>query len=52
MLMSHSIHSIIRSRCRKTVFVGFRRVHGAVVSAIAKFNEDTAHISKLWRSLL
>ena len=48
----HSIHSVIRSHCPKTVFVGVRRVHDAVVSAIGKLNEDTARISKLWRSLL
>ena len=46
-----SLHSVIWSRCPKTVFVGVRRVCGAVASAIARFNEGTSHISQVMEKL-
>ena len=46
---NESLHSVIWSHCPKTVFVGVRRVCGAVASAIARFNESTSHISKIKR---
>ena len=44
---NESLHSVIWSRCPTTVFVGVRRVCGAVASAIARFNEGTSHISQV-----
>ena len=48
---NESLHSVIWSRCPKTVFVGVRRVCGAVASAIARFNEGTSHISQVMEKL-
>ena len=48
---NESLHSVIWSRCPKTVFVGVRRVCGAVASAIARFNEGTSHIFQVMEKL-
>ncbi|XP_048243127.1 uncharacterized protein LOC125376009 [Haliotis rufescens] len=45
------LHSVIWSRCPKTVFVGARRLHRAVASAIASFNEGTCHITQVMNKL-
>ena len=44
MIMSHSIHSVIRSHCPKTVLSVF--VEYMVLWYLTLFNKDTAHISK------
>ena len=48
---NESLHSVIWSRCPKTVFVGVCRVCGAVASAIARFNDGTCHISQVMEKL-
>ena len=48
---NESLHSVIWSRCPKTVFVGVRRVCGAVASASAGFNEGTSHISQVMANI-
>ena len=46
---NESLHNVIWSRCPKTVFVGKHKVHGAVASAVAAFNEGAAHTSQVLR---
>ena len=44
---NESLHSVIWSRCPKTVFVGKQKLHGAVASAVASYNEGTVHMSQV-----
>ncbi len=41
------LHSVIWSRCSKTVFVGHRKLHGAVASAVGCFNEGATHLTRV-----
>ena len=45
------LHSVIWSRCPKTVFVGKHKLHGAAASAIAVFNEGAVQLSQVLRRL-
>ena len=38
------VHSVIWSRCPKTVFIGKHKLHGATASAVAVFNEGSIQI--------
>ena len=38
------VHSVIWSRCPKTVFIGKHKLHGATASAVADFNEGSIQI--------
>ena len=40
-MLNESFHSVVWSRCPKTVFVGVR---GVVASSIARFNEGTVYV--------
>ena len=42
-----TVHNVIWSRCPKTTFVGKRKLHGAVASAVAAFNEGAVHTSQV-----
>ena len=44
---NESLHSVIWSRCSKTVFVGHRKLHGAVASAVGCFNEGATHLTRV-----
>ena len=48
---NESLHNVIWGRCPKTVFVGHRKLHGAVASAIAAFNEGAIHTSQVIRRM-
>ena len=48
---NESLHNVIWSRCPKTVFVGYHKLHGAVASAIAAFNEGAVHLSQVLQRL-
>ena len=41
------LHSVIWSRCTKTVFEGHQKLHGAVASAVGGFNEGATHLTKV-----
>ena len=46
---NESLHNVIWSRCPKTTFVGKHKLHGAVASAVAAFNEGAVHTSQVLR---
>ena len=45
------LHSVIWSRCSKTVFVGHRKLSGAVAMAIGAFNAGASHTSAVMELL-
>ena len=45
------LHSVIWSRCPKTVFIGARKLNGAVASAVASYNEGARHLTEVMSSL-
>lgn len=44
-------HSVIWSRCPKTIFVGKERLHGAVAAAVGAFNKGASHLTQVMLSL-
>ena len=45
------LHSVIWSKCPKTVFVGKQRLDGAVASAVSVFNAGATHITQVMERL-
>ena len=45
------LHSVIWSRCQKTVFIGKHKLHGATASAIASFNEGSSDLSQVMQKM-
>ena len=45
------LHSVIWSKCPKTVFVGKRRVEGAVASAVSSFNIGATQLTQVMERL-
>ena len=45
------LHSVNWSRCSKTVFVGHRRLSGAVAMAVGAFNAGASHTSAVMELL-
>ena len=41
------LHSVIWSRCSKTMFVGKHKLHGAAASAVCSFNEGAIHLTQV-----
>ena len=41
------LHSVIWSRCTKTVSVAHQKLHGAVASAVGGFNEGATHLTRV-----
>ena len=48
---NESLHSIIWSRCSKTVFVGWAKLHGAVVRAVSCFNAGACQLTQVMELL-
>lgn len=44
-------HSVVWSRCPKTIFVGKQRRHGAVAGAVGAFNAGASHLTQVMLSL-
>ena len=49
---NETLHNVRWSRCSKTVFVGYHKLHGAVASAISAFNEGVVHLSQVQHRLV
>ena len=45
------LHSVLWSRCPKTVFVGRHKVQGAAASAIAVYNEGASQLTSLMQNM-
>ena len=45
------LHSVVWSRCPKTVFVGRHKLHGAVASAVSAFNTGASQLTDLMRRM-
>ena len=48
---NESLHNVIWSRCPRTVFVGYHKLHGAVALAIAAFNEGAVLLFQVLQRL-
>ena len=48
---NESLHSVIWSRCSKTVFVSHRKLQGAVARAVACFNAGASHLTEVMELL-
>ena len=48
---NESLHSVICSRCSKTVFVSHRKLQGAVARAVASFNAGASHLTEVMEFL-
>ena len=49
---NESLNGTIWARCPKTVFVGARRIHSAIASAVSHFNQGASHLTQVMKHLV